>query len=274
MTTPRDVDPIIATWLDDGPIDLPVQTRRAIEVGLRTQSRVRRMAFPGGITMLPLIRLASAAAIVVAVGAVSILLFSNRNAGVASSGTAPPASAPPSAVAPSASASAAAASEAASAPLSTEGWRAFSSTRYGYNIRYAPTWTSTPSTRTWTFAKDQKDWMTSAADHFLAPASRVLVTGFAVDLPTGTTRDAWIASYHGPDASGKADVCGSVPVRLGTTEVDGHPVVFTSDAAKTSECGGTAAFVLVNKRLYVFSVWVDGEQPMLEALLSTVTFQP
>ena len=36
MTGPRDPDAIIATWLEDGPIDLPEETRRAIVVGLRT----------------------------------------------------------------------------------------------------------------------------------------------------------------------------------------------------------------------------------------------
>ena len=31
MTGPRDPDAIIANWLEDGPIDLPEETRRAIQ---------------------------------------------------------------------------------------------------------------------------------------------------------------------------------------------------------------------------------------------------
>jgi hypothetical protein len=92
MNQRRDPETIISMWLEDGPIELPVETRRAIEVGLRTQSRARRVRFLGGITMLPLTRLATAAAILVAVGAVSLLLFSNRNNG--SVGVVPSASAP------------------------------------------------------------------------------------------------------------------------------------------------------------------------------------
>jgi hypothetical protein len=89
MTQSRDPETLISMWLEDGPIELPDETRRAIAVGLRTQSRVRRWAFPGGITMTPLTRVATAAAILVAVGAVSLLLVSNRNT-TSVGGVAPP----------------------------------------------------------------------------------------------------------------------------------------------------------------------------------------
>jgi hypothetical protein len=86
MTQPRDPDAIIATWLDDGPIDLPEETRRAIVVGLRTQPRARPMAILGGLPVNPLTRFVAAAAIVLAVGGLSIFVLSNRSGGP---GTAP-----------------------------------------------------------------------------------------------------------------------------------------------------------------------------------------
>src|SRR4051812_18980374 len=94
MNQSHDGDPIIATWLDEGPVDLPADTRRAIVVGLRTQPRARRMASLRGLPVNSLTRLATAAAIVLAVGVVSVLLLSNRNVGVAGLGATPSASAP------------------------------------------------------------------------------------------------------------------------------------------------------------------------------------
>ena len=78
MNQPRDPDAIIATWLDDGPIELPDETRRAISVGLRTQPRLRRVAILGGSSMSPINRLAAAAVIVLAVGGLSIFVLANR----------------------------------------------------------------------------------------------------------------------------------------------------------------------------------------------------
>src|SRR5436190_13715034 len=133
MNQRRDPDAIIAMWLEDGPIALPDETRRAISVGLRTQPRARQMAILRGLPiMIPITRLATAAAIVLAVGAVSILALSNRGGGpggVASPSVAPSSSAVVSTMpSPSVTAS--------PAPLSTAGWIPFASTRYGYAIAY------------------------------------------------------------------------------------------------------------------------------------------
>jgi hypothetical protein len=42
MTTPRDPDEILATWLDEGPTRIPDQTRRAIAVAIPTTTQRRR----------------------------------------------------------------------------------------------------------------------------------------------------------------------------------------------------------------------------------------
>jgi hypothetical protein len=196
MNQPRDPDLIISMWLDDGPIDLPVETRRTIEVALRTQSRVRRMAFPGGITMLPLSRLATAAAIVVAVGAVSLLVFSNRNVGVTGPGPTPPASAPAShSFSPTASPS--------TDPLDTSAWVTYTSARYGFDIGHPTSWTERPATRAWSFDLDSDvNAPTSpGADHFTSSDGNVRVSAWDVPLESGVDLDSreqlltWINDY-------------------------------------------------------------------------------
>ena len=41
MSAPRDPDVILAEWLDDGPVDLPSTTRRAISTAVRTTPQAR-----------------------------------------------------------------------------------------------------------------------------------------------------------------------------------------------------------------------------------------
>jgi hypothetical protein len=263
MNLPRDPDAIIATWLDDGPIDLPDETRRAIAVGLRTQPRARRMAILGGSSMSPINRLAAAAALVLAVGGLSVFVLANRAGG--------PGGGPSQSIAPSV-APAATSSIAPSPSISMAGWLTFTSSRYGYDIRYPATWTARQSDRGWTFAVDQKDWKTSAADT-LDGQPGPHFTVFAVDRQAGVSSDAWIASYYGSDGKGSPDPCGHTAVNLATQQVDGHPVAFWTET-DTQTCGGTAAFVSIDVREYVFTLWLSHQEPMLETLLSTVTFQP
>jgi hypothetical protein len=269
MNQPRDPDTIIATWLDEGPVDLPDETRRAISVGLRTQLRVRRMAILGGSTMFALNRVAAAAAIVLAVVALSAFLLSNRVGGPGATPT-PFASAAPSSSPPSPSPSIAPSPSPSS--MSTAGWVTFSSSRYGYDIKIPASWTATAkqSTRQWSLAVDQYDWLTSAADSF-GPDPHV--TAFAVDVPAGTSNDAWIAAYYGPDAKGSPDPCQHVPFDLATKQVDGHPVAFWDEIA-AGNCEGTAAFVFIGNRVDVFFIGRAGQHPLLEALMSTVNFRP
>ena len=157
MNQPRDPDAIIAAWLDDGPIELPDETRRAISVGLRTQPRLRRVAILGGSSMSPLNRLVAAAAIVLAVGGLSAFVLSNRGGGPGatpgpSASTAPVATPSPS---PSPSPSPTIAPSPSASPVSTTGWVPFTSSHYGYTIAYPPTSVATQATRDWVLATDR-----------------------------------------------------------------------------------------------------------------------
>ena len=265
MTQPRDPDAIVAAWLEDGPVRLPRETRSAIEVALRTQPRVRRMAVLGG-TVTPMTRFATAAGIVLAVGLISVILLANRGGGPAS----PQASAArPSAVAPSSppAASPSAGTVGVSDLISTAGWKSFTSNRYGYDIQYPGNLSAAQSVRQWT-ESEAKDWLSPANDLF---RGSVAVTVFAVPLPAGTSRDAWIASHLQP-LTGTTPGCTHTVVDLPTKEVDGHPVVFWRESTN-GDCGGTFAFVQVGERLYTFFIGLPGYEPTLETMLSTLKFK-
>jgi hypothetical protein len=263
MTQPRDLDPIIATWLDDGPVELPGETRRAISVALRTQPRVRQVAILRGLHMSAFSRFATAAAIVLAVGGLSILVLSNRASGPGATPV-PSVSAAPSATAsPSLSPSPSAAPTPTATPPSTVGWLPFSSSHYGYKIAYPPTWAATQATRDWNFAKDRlaSPAPGGALDVFLGSPSGIetAVFGFTADVPAGTSEDAWLASYYA--CSG---FCPTMPTFLPIT-VDGHP-------GRLDPCYDAQAFVFVGNRVYVFVIFQKEEQPLFRAFLSTVRF--
>jgi hypothetical protein len=272
MTQPRDLDPIIATWLDDGPIELPDATRRAITVGLRSQPRARRMAILRGSIMLPINRFAAAAAILVAVGAFSVFLLANRSGqGVGAAPTpsvAAPTSSPSSGLSPSQPAASGSIALFSDGSLTTD-----SSTRYGFSIAHPADWTETHSDHVWTLPADV-DWKSTAPELFMAPGDAVRVTAWSVPVSPGTTADSWLQSYcplNTTPCSGLGPL--TVPVTM-----DGHPgslVRFKDD---------TQAFVVVGNRLYVVAVWEPDTDPrtapyggavqLLKDYLSTVRLLP
>jgi hypothetical protein len=261
MKQSRDPDTIIATWLDDGPDTLPSETRRAISVGLRTQPRARRMAILGGSTMLPINRFATAAVILLAVGALSAFVLSNRGGGPGAIPV-PSVSIAPS-ITPSPSPSASAAPTPTATPPPTVGWLPFSSSHYDYKIAYPPTWAATQATRAWVSATNPLAAPApgGALDVFLGNPNglQTAVFGFAADVPAGTSEDAWLASYY----AGRS-FCPTMPT-FEPIIVDGHP-------GKLDPCYDAQAFVFVGKRVYVFVIFQQQEQPLFRAFLSTVRF--
>jgi hypothetical protein len=267
MNQPRDPDTIIATWLEEGPVDLPAETRRAIAVGLRTQPRARRMAVLGGSTMSPINRLAAAAAILLALGGLSAFVLANRGGGGAGA-TPPPSASAALAVTPSSSPPPSASPSASPTPAATQpstvGWLPFTSSHYGYTIAYPPTWVPSQATRTWDIAKDRLRLPAAAPggvwDVILGvPPSgpETAVLGFAADVPAGTTEDAWLASYYAGSS-----YCPTMPTFVPIT-VDSHP-------GKLDPCFDAQAFVFVGNRVYVFVIYQQEEQPLFRAFLSTV----
>jgi hypothetical protein len=258
MNQPRDPDAIIATWLDDGPLDLPGETRRAISVGLRTQPRARRMAILGGSSMSPLNRLAAAAAVVLAIGALSAFVLSNRAGGPGAIPSTSVSAAPSATASPPSSPGGA--SPSTDPLMSTVGWVPFTSARYGYQIAHPPSWSEDLATRDWALATDRgSNLQDGQVDGFLGgpDGGQVRVTGFAANVPAGTSEDAWLTSYYAGGA-----YCATTPSFVPMT-VDGHP-------GRLDTCFDAQAFVFVGQRVYVFSIWRQEEQPLFRAFLSTV----
>ena len=265
MNQPRDPDAIIAMWLDDGPVELPSETRRAITVGLRTQPRARRMAILGGSSMSPINRLAAAAVIVLAVGGLSVFVLANRGGGSGGVPSPSVSAAPSAATSPPLSPSPAATPTAT--PPSTAGWRPFTSSHYGYTIAYPPTWVATQATRDWAFDKDRLSLSAAGPggvwDVLIGSPNglETAVLGFASDVPAGTSEDAWLASYYA--GSG---FCPTMPTFEPIT-VDGHP-------GRLDPCYDAQAFVFVGHRVYVFVIYQTQMQPLFRAFLSTVKLPP
>ena len=176
---------------------------------------------------------------------------------------------------------------AASPPqLGTSGWTPISSARYHYDVRYPASWSATQSSRAWTLAADQNAlWKTSdfvnlpAFDVLTGPdpvlsATTDIFTVFEVDLPPGTTRDQWIATYFGPDSTGSAAPCIRRMDGYPPFDVEGHQAVLWTEPHTSVSCGETYAFAVVGTRLYSFTMGGPGREAILEALLSTVQFQP
>ena len=76
MNVQRDPDEILAAWLDEGPLELPSGTKRAIVTALPTTPQVRRNRLaPGRNQMIPFARFAAMAAVVVVAFGAAILIL-------------------------------------------------------------------------------------------------------------------------------------------------------------------------------------------------------
>ena len=209
--------------------------------------------------MLPINRVVTAAALLLAVGALSVFVLSNRAGGPGSTPV-PFVSAAPSATA-SPSPSPSVAPTPTATPPSTVGWHPFTSSHYGYKIAYPPTWAATQATRDWVVATDPlaAPGPGGALDVFVGGpnGNQTAVFGFAADVPAGTSEDAWLTSYY----AGRT-YCPTMPTFVPIT-VDGHP-------GRLDPCYDAQAFVFVGHRVYVFVIFRTGMQPLFKAFLSTV----
>jgi hypothetical protein len=267
MNQPRDPDAIIATWLDDGPIDLPDETRRAIAVGLRTQPRVRRVAILGGSSMLALNRLAAAAAIVLAVGALTaVLVMSSARTGP--SGARTPTS-----------------SQAAS-PTPFTSPTVFTSPTYRYSATLPAGWLVIPAQRSWdgSLAAGYDD---PSVDQWVAPSVQNRCTQVFLCAPTlwalsgPTTLDlaAWVATQ---DAAGLRDHQCTIPHAAAPISIDGHDATLEDGHCGTDGPLLLGAYVVRNGTGYAFMLQDTAREGAVETLdrseftdlLSTVRLQP
>ncbi len=150
--------------------------------------------------------------------------------------------------------------------LDTTTWVPFSSDRFGYDIAIPPNWTADAATRDWSLEADNE--VTPAADNFVDKRPGVYQIGvqaFSTPVSAGTTNEEWIAA-----TTGSMPGCTPLPIdQWEAITVDGQAAMFNPDA-----CDASQAFVFIGDRVYRFSVWRGGQQPLLKAFLSTVKFHP
>lgn len=244
MTNGRDPEEIIATWLEDGPIVLPAETRRAIVVGLRTQPRAGRMALVGGLGMSPLIRtLTAAGAAIVVLAVVGVLILGRSPSATVGASASPPPAASPS-VGP-------ASSSTGSGGSATAGV-AFTSPLYGYTVDHPAGYQPTPATAAWDGSSDIGP-DSSQTDRFFGGPQRNFVGIVSLPLPIGTTGTAWMDTYVAAVAGRPCAIPRTAWTDTTQTGVPARHAEFScgSDAAEIIWVTGSTAWILTGERAAV-----------------------
>jgi hypothetical protein len=252
---PRDPDTVVATWLDEGPTDLPEETGHAIVVAARTmpqgRGRFDRLGRAVATMRFDALGLVASVAIVAVVGLAALASF--RVGGPGASGLPPSVSPAPSATVP---------------PLT----QPFTSPWYGYSIRNPEGWEAIPATSfldLTEFAANEgpSEWMDVI--HPLT-TDGLFRAGSAV-IPPGVNLEAWIRQY--------TDCTIECLAGLEAITIDGQPArLHRQDGDSTFE-----ASVVAGDRVYLFTLFTGqgGEEPGLEdgralfdAMMATVELHP
>jgi hypothetical protein len=254
MNTPRDPDTIVASWLDEGPTDIPDETRRSIAIAARTSPQAHspfdRLARRIDMSRFQTLGLVAAVAIVAVVGIVALSAFGGGQPDV---GRQPASS---SAASPSPSPS-------ERQPALTE---TFVSPWYGYSIGYPADWEAIPALAFFDPAKFQaaggpSEWL----DVIHPTTSNGLLRAASAAIPEGGTAETVSQGYWGIQSNLVGTIIGGQPARV------------------RDEGGEFEATVVVGDRVYVFTLFSGqgGDQPGIEsgralfdALMASVTFQP
>jgi hypothetical protein len=283
MSDDRAFERALDDWLADGTDRAPRPAVTAVLLAIKTtpQERGLRTLWRSPIMSTPL-RLAAAIAIVAVVG-IGGLYALDQGPGPGTGGPA----ASPSPTAPleqSASPSRSPSPSPALADPST--WPTYTSDQYGFTIGYPADWTVEPATRAWTYEADGRDFLTAAADAFIAPGQTVRVSAWAVPLAADTTIEwadlewseieAWVEAYC-PQTDLRCAGISERAVPMCIERRDCHQGALLIPFADEVQ-----AFVLDfdNSRMVVISVWwgetalavrpYGGAQALLEAFLETM----
>jgi hypothetical protein len=177
MNATRDLDSVLAAWLDEGPTGLPDETRRAILIALPTTSQARRGPFApwrlSGMNTTARLAMGALVAVIAVGGALYLLGPSQYGSG------GPPSPSPTlgSTVPPPS--------------LDPTSWATVTSSQYGFKVGYPDAWTVVPATRAWSFATDAENWLSPAEDAFFAPDNSVRVAAWAVPLTDPQMNQSW-----------------------------------------------------------------------------------
>jgi len=275
MTIPRDPDLIIAGWLDGGPEHLPQSTRRAIEVTTRTARQVRRPIWVPARSpnMNPIARLlAVAAAVAVAIGGLMLVVSPGGRAAASLPPVLPTTSPPLPAASPTPTLRS---SPTPARPVLSDFRQTFTSSLYGYSVRYPDGWTAKPGSgpiRPGSIPEAR----TPEVDSIGLAASEMVVLVAAEPVPAGMTEATWAASIDGkvPESFGFAAGC---PTSTTALVVDGEPA--TEFAFDDCPVATFMWVTTVHHGLGYQIIWVDyartplaDAQKVFDGFLLTFTF--
>ena len=269
----RDLDSVLAAWLDEGPTDLPDATRRAVLTALPTTPQARRGLFAPRRSILMNTFARGAAVLVVAVVAIGALaLLAGGRGGVGR----PSPSAIPSPTTP------------ASAPPLPTLDATFVSSSYGYQVGYPSGWTVTKGTGPWPRGTELFPG-NPVSDGIVTPSGtdRMRLSAASIALPSGTTMEQFRAFANPLSSPFNPDPCSPVaplPVPLeisyqansGASPQPLQAVVSINGCDALAELGGYIydIEVIAGGRGYDFIL--DGHLTPADALawLATVDLQP
>jgi hypothetical protein len=248
----------LGDWLEDGPVDasnrlvdsvlaafpsIP-QRRRSVLVGWRRQSLNGYGRVLAG-TM---------AVAVIAIGGFLVLRPGGTVGGPNPS--------------PSPSASAAA------SPIDTSVWKAFTSNRHGFSMRYPGDWIVGPATAPWPIGTQPAGQGSSMVDWFSPNPGIENPTWFDVTsqpVPAGMTSRTWLTNYesYGP----RTPYCFPAPADMEQMTIGGQNAWIHGGVPG---CGFTEAIVFAGGRVYLLNGYEGSffNRALFQAFVSTVTFSP
>jgi hypothetical protein len=248
MSTLRDPDAILGAWLDESAVPLPAETRRAIEVAIRTIPQQRRSRwlprrYPFMTTPLRL----AATALAVLVVAFGTLLYLR------------PASDPGLGAQPIASPTAN-----GSAMPDPSTWTSYTSAEHGFEVSHPADWDAYP--------KEGEVWFSGGPPNTWS--SGITVRRYAGD---GLDQEAWIEANCGVRNGTFGNVADVIalppcepPSAWASTNVDGHAALWHLDDAC---CLDTVVFVGDNVYVITATSSFAADRPLVDAFLSTLRLQ-
>jgi hypothetical protein len=254
----------VRDWLDDGSDRTPSTAIEAVLLAVRTTPQERALRIPRVLAPARFsTRLAAVAVLAAILAATALMLVPG--------GPFSPQPPPTQSTEPSASPAASAADL-----VDAGNWIAYTSERFGFDIKRPPDWSESPARRDWTMA-DAAKFASGHSEYFELSGPEgfgVIVTAWSVAVDAGTTAEAWIATY----CPLNTEPCDGIQARADPITMDGHPGTFVQFL------NDSQAFFLVDDRMYVVGVWrpdIDqstrqygSSSRLLRTFISTMTLRP
>jgi len=248
----------VRDWLEAGSDRVPLAAIDAVLLAAKTTPQERDLRIPRRFKRMTTPMKMAAGIAIVAVAGLATLTFLDRNPGIGATPTPVPTTSP--------TTGSAATATPTDDLFGTAGWTPFVSERYGYTISYPKSVTPIPASRDFSFGSPQDKFghfPIPAADRLRFLESPTYVMGFAAEVPSGTSAEAWIDAFVTP--SWTTPTCVPVAADMPSIVIDGR------QGRISTNCGDFAsAFFLIGSRMFVIYINEPDEVLLFMSYLSTV----